>query len=72
MMEAITIGELALPDGVEALLDPEKHIAHIAIKAEEEVEETDAEALDVDIDETEPEVITEKTEEPQSGGESEG
>ena len=72
MMEALTVGELALPDGVEALLDPEKHIAHIAIKAEEEVEETDAEALDVDIDETEPEVITEKTEEPQSGGESEG
>jgi len=60
MMDAITVGELALPAGVEALLDPEKHIAHIAIKAEEEVEETDAEAIEVDTDEAEPEVITEK------------
>jgi large subunit ribosomal protein L25 len=62
MMEALTIGELDLPSGVEVLLDPDKHIAHIAIKAEEEVEETDAEAIEVDTDQTEPDVITEKPE----------
>lgn len=70
MMEALTIGELAMPEGVEALLDPEKHIAHIAIKAEEDVEETDAEALEANADEAEPEVITEKPDE--SEGQSEG
>ncbi len=61
LTEALTIGELDLPDGVEAILDPEKHIAHIAYKAEET--EAEGEATDVDADEAQPEVITEKKDE---------
>ena len=60
LTEALTIGELDLPDGVEPILDPEKHIAHIAYQAEET---EDAEATEVDADGAEPEVITEKKEE---------
>lgn len=60
LTEALTIGDLDLPDGVEAILDPEKHIAHIAYQAEET---EDAEATEVDADGAEPEVITEKKEE---------
>ena len=46
MMEALTIGELNLPDGVEALLDPDKHICHIEIQAE--ITDDDAEATEAD------------------------
>lgn len=54
--EALTIGELDLPDGVEAVLEDEKHICHITIKALEE-EETAGEETDVDAEGAEPEVI---------------
>jgi large subunit ribosomal protein L25 len=57
--EALTIGELDLPAGVEALLPPEKHICHITMVAAE----PDAEATEVDADGSEPEVITEKPDE---------
>ena len=67
LTEALTIGDLDLPDGVEPILDLEKHIAHIAYKAAEEAE-GDAEAADVDADGSEPVVITEKKEE-ESGDE---
>ncbi|MDP7030284.1 MAG: 50S ribosomal protein L25 [Phycisphaerales bacterium] len=68
LTEALTIGELDLPDGVEAILPPEKHIAHIEYKAEDD-DEGDAEATDVDADGAEPEVITEKKDESEDGGE---
>jgi len=65
LTEALTIGELDLPAGVEPILDPEKHIAHIAYKAEET--EAEGEATDVDADGAEPEVITEKSDEGDGG-----
>ncbi|MDP7070462.1 MAG: 50S ribosomal protein L25 [Phycisphaerales bacterium] len=68
LTEALTIGDLDLPEGVEAILDLEKHIAHIAYKAVEE-DETDAEAGDVDADGAEPEVITEKKDQGAADGE---
>ncbi|MCP4758759.1 MAG: 50S ribosomal protein L25 [Planctomycetes bacterium] len=68
LTEALTIGDLDLPDGVEPVLDSEKHIAHIAYKAVEEAD-ADAEAADVDADGSGPEVITEKKEEGAGGEE---
>jgi large subunit ribosomal protein L25 len=68
LTEALTIGELDLPDGVTPTLDLEKHIAHIAYLAQEEAD-TDAEATEVDADGSEPEVITEKQDDKESGGE---
>ena len=55
--EALTIGELNIPDGVEALLESEKHICHIAFQAAEE--EAEGEATEADGEGAEPEVITE-------------
>jgi len=51
--EALTIGELDMPAGVEALLPPERHICHITMVAEE----PKAEATEVDADGDEPAVI---------------
>ncbi len=47
--EIFTIGDLELPEGVKAVLDPERHIAHVTIVAEAEVSE--------DGEEVTPEVI---------------
>lgn len=55
--EALTIGELDIPDGVEALLEAEKHICHIAFQAA--ADEAEGEATEADGDGAEPEVITE-------------
>ncbi len=68
MAEALTIGDLDLPEGVETILPPEKHIAHIEFKAEAD-EDVDAEATDVDADGAEPEVLTEKKDVSEDGGE---
>ncbi len=55
--EVFTIGDLDLPDGVRAILDPERHIAHVTI-VQEEIEEPVA--LEDDSDEVAtPEVISE-------------
>ncbi|MCH2135744.1 MAG: 50S ribosomal protein L25 [Phycisphaerales bacterium] len=64
LQEALTIGELDLPEGVEAVLPPEKHICHITMVAAE----PDAEATDVDADGAEPEVIQKEAEEGSSEG----
>ena len=55
--EIFTIGDLELPDGVKAILAPERHIAHVTF-IQEEVEEV----VEVDVDgeeEATPEVISE-------------
>ena len=54
-----TIGDLDLPDGVRAILDPERHIAHVTIVQEEIVQDVEA----VEGEEATPEVISESTEE---------
>ena len=51
--EVFTIGDLELPEGVKAVLDPERHIAHVTIVAE--AEETE---VSEDADEQTPEVIS--------------
>jgi large subunit ribosomal protein L25 len=53
--EVFTIGDLILPEGVKATLDEARHIAHITIIKEEEVEETDVDAPEDDT--ATPEVI---------------
>jgi large subunit ribosomal protein L25 len=64
-----TIGDLELPDGVRATLDPERHIAHVTI-VQEEVE-ADAEVAEGE-EATSPEVISEPaTEDTSEGGDSE-
>ncbi|HJO15569.1 MAG TPA: 50S ribosomal protein L25 [Phycisphaerales bacterium] len=67
MEEVLTIGELVLPSGVEVLLDPEKHICHIAFQAEEDEAEAEGEATEAIGDDSEPEVITEAKPEEESG-----
>ncbi|MBT4531282.1 MAG: 50S ribosomal protein L25 [Phycisphaerae bacterium] len=54
--EVFTIGDLILPDGVRAILDPERHIAHVTI-IQEEIDEP--EASTEDGDDATPEVISE-------------
>lgn len=56
--EVFTIGDLQLPDGVKATLDEARHIAHVTIVKEEEVEVEGAEG------ETTPEVIGGEAETP--------
>jgi len=59
MEEAITVGDLEFPAGVEPTLEPDKHIVHITFVKEEEAEGEEAE---VDAEGEEPEVIAkEKT-----------
>jgi large subunit ribosomal protein L25 len=53
-----TIGDLELPEGVRAILDPERHIAHVTI-VQEEIEDVDTGDEDADGEETTPEVISE-------------
>ncbi len=54
--EIFTIGDLDLPDGVKAILDPERHIAHVTIVQEEIADE----ATEVEGgEEATPEVISE-------------
>lgn len=57
LQEALTIGELDIPDGVEALLEAEKHICHIAFQST--TDEAEGEATEADGEGAEPEVITE-------------
>ena len=58
--EVFTIGDLDLPDGVKATLDPDRHIAHVTIV--QEASENDAEASEEGAEEASPEVINEKPE----------
>ncbi len=51
--DVFTIGDLELPDGVKAVLDPERHIAHVTIVAEAD----ETEAIE-DGEELTPEVIS--------------
>lgn len=53
--EVFTVGDLEIPAGVEALIDPEKHIAHITFA--KEVEEEDVEDQLLEGEEGQPEVI---------------
>ena len=55
--EVFTIGDLELPNGVRAILDPERHIAHVTI-VQEEIEPVEGEAT-VEDGATSPEVISE-------------
>ncbi|MBG81046.1 MAG: 50S ribosomal protein L25 [Phycisphaerae bacterium] len=55
MEEAVTIGDLAIPEGVTPTLELEKHICHITFVASEEAEGEETEA---DGDDAQPEVIT--------------
>ena len=65
------IGDLELPDGVRAILDPERHIAHVTI-VQEEVVETEVGEEGVEGEEATPEVISETpAEEESSEGDSE-
>ena len=61
-----TIGDLELPDGVRATIDPERHIAHVTI-VQEEVEEVEEGIEGVEGEEVTPEVISETTEESTEG-----
>ncbi len=63
-----TIGDLELPDGVRATLDPERHIAHVTI-VQEEIEEVDTEET-VEGEEATPEVISDTPDEEITEGES--
>ena len=63
-----TIGDLELPDGVKATLDPERHIAHVTI-VQEEIEEVDTEET-VEGEEATPEVISDTPDEEITEGES--
>ena len=63
-----TIGDLELPDGVRAILDPERHIAHVTI-VQEEIEEVDTEET-VEGEEATPEVISDTPDEEITEGES--
>ena len=57
--DVFTIGDLELPDGVKAILDPERHIAHV-IFVQEEVDEPVEGAVDGEAgEEATPEVISE-------------
>lgn len=65
MGEALTVGDLPLPSGVEPTLEAEKHIVHITfVKEEAEGEEADVDGGD----DAQPEVITEKKEESDADG----
>ena len=55
--EALTVGELELPEGVVASLAPERHICHITMVAEE----AEGEEAEVDAEGDEPQVITESS-----------
>ena len=59
--DVFTIGDLELPDGVRAILDPDRHIAHVTF-IQEEVEEPTEELLEGEEEGEEgatPEVISE-------------
>ncbi len=62
--EVFTIGDLDLPDGVKATLDPERHIAHVTFV--QEASENESEAAEEGAEESSPEVINEK---PENSGE---
>ena len=61
--EIFTIGDLELPEGVKAILDPERHIAHVTIVQEMEEEELVVGEGEEGVEEASPEVISEATEE---------
>ncbi|MEE2906517.1 MAG: 50S ribosomal protein L25 [Planctomycetota bacterium] len=55
MEDAVTIGDLSLPESVTPVLDLDKHICHVTFVHQEEAE---GEETEVNADEAEPEVIT--------------
>lgn len=55
MEEAVTIGDLDIPEGVTTVLSEDKHICHVTFVHQEEAE---GEETEVDADSSEPEVIT--------------
>ena len=55
--EVFTVGDLELPDGVKAMIDDARHIAHITFVKEEVVEEEPVEDETVEGEESTPEVI---------------
>ncbi len=71
--DVFTIGDLELPDGVKAILDPERHIAHVTF-VQEEVEEqevAEGETMEEETEQESPEVISEATSEDSTEGASE-
>ncbi len=62
--EIFTIGDLELPEGVKAVLDSERHIAHVTIVSEAEVSEGDEEAT--------PEVIGSSDDAPAASSDDKG
>jgi large subunit ribosomal protein L25 len=63
--DVFTIGDLTLPEGVRAILDPERHIAHVTF-VQEEVEEqevAEGETMEEETEQESPEVISEATSE---------
>ena len=68
--EVFTIGDLELPDGVKAILDSKRHVAHVTFIQEEvvEIEETDVE----EDGEVTPEVISETSDEAKEDEPAEG
>lgn len=67
---AITVGDITLPEGVKAETDEDTVIATISIVSEEEMEALDEATVDTGTSD-EPEVITERHED-EEGGEAEG
>ncbi len=61
--DVFTIGDLDLPEGVKAILDPDRHIAHVTIVQEESDEPTEAVIEGEEGEEATPEVISEAAEE---------
>jgi hypothetical protein len=68
--EVFTIGDLILPNGVRAILDPERHIAHVSF-VQEEVEEVGVEEIAEGDDAATPEVISDTPAEEGSEGDKE-
>jgi large subunit ribosomal protein L25 len=67
--DVFTIGDLTLPEGVRAILDPERHIAHVTI-VQEVIDEPEGEVVESDEEAT-PEVISESPSEEPEGSDSE-
>lgn len=61
--DVFTIGDLVLPEGVRAILDPDRHIAHVTIVQEEVDEPAEAVIEGEEGEEATPEVISEVAEE---------
>jgi large subunit ribosomal protein L25 len=69
--DVFTIGDLELPEGVRAILDPDRHIAHVTIVQEEIEEPADVAIEGEEDEEATPEVISESAEEESTEGAAE-